>query len=469
MASISNDAGGGRRLLFSFGGRRHSIRLGKVTSKVAGAIKLRVERLIEARQANLPVDHETATWLAGIGDDLAGRLAAAGLVPARAAATTTTLGPFLEAFIAGRTDVGKGTANGYRTSRNRLVEYFGAGRDMAAVTEDDADAFVIWLKGRGYAQATVGREVKHARQFFAAAIRRRLLTANPFEGVKAPGQVNDARAFFVTTDMAAAVLAACPDDEWRLVFALCRWGGLRCPSELSRLLRDEIDWPHGRFLVHSPKTRHQAKPSRWVPIFPELRPYLERARDSRSKQIVNLPLDDRKNLRTRLHGIIRRAGLTPWPRLFQNLRSTRETELARLHPLHLVTAWLGNTARVATAHYLQVTADDYLRAAQNPSQHVAETTRNGPQVETAVAAQGDPVRGDATNCENVQDGQVSREGFEAYNATRRADQELGQSADGRGANSVALPRLVALWPSLTADVQAAIMGLAEGRSGRTAA
>ena len=37
-----------------------------------------------------------------------------------------------------------------------------------------------------------------------------------------------------------------------------------------------------------------------------------------------------------MHRIIRRAGLTPWPKPFQNLRSTRETELAETYPLHVV-------------------------------------------------------------------------------------------------------------------------------------
>lgn len=33
--------------------------------------------------------------------------------------------------------------------------------------------------------------------------------------------------------------------------------------------------------------------------------------------------------------IIAKAGLTPWPKLFQNLRITRETELAETNPLHV--------------------------------------------------------------------------------------------------------------------------------------
>ena len=69
------------------------------------------------------------------------------------------------------------------------------------------------------------------------------------------------------------------------------------------------------------------------------------------------------NLRTQFGRLIRRAGLTPWPRLLHNLRASRETELAAEFPLHVVTRWLGNTPRIAMKHYLQVTEDDFARAA----------------------------------------------------------------------------------------------------------
>jgi hypothetical protein len=61
------------------------------------------------------------------------------------------------------------------------------------------------------------------------------------------------------------------------------------------------------------------------------------------------------NLRTQFERLIKRAGLKPWPRLFHNLRSSRETELAAEYPIQVVTAWLGNTPRIALKHYLQVT------------------------------------------------------------------------------------------------------------------
>ncbi len=71
-------------------------------------------------------------------------------------------------------------------------------------------------------------------------------------------------------------MAACPDDQWRLIFALARYGGLRIPSEIQKLQWADIDWEKSRFTVYSPKTEHvDGKGTRQVPLFPELRPYLE--------------------------------------------------------------------------------------------------------------------------------------------------------------------------------------------------
>lgn len=98
------------------------------------------------------------------------------------------------------------------------------------------------------------------------------------------------------------------------------------------------------------------------------------------------------NLRTQLHRMIKRAGLVPRPKVFQNLRSSRETELAEDHRMHVVCRWIGNIQPVAMQHYLQVTDEHFARAlqkngtapvaqkaTQNPTQQIAEPARNGPQ------------------------------------------------------------------------------------------
>src|SRR5436305_270247 len=100
MASLSNDTGGGRRILFvGPDGKRKAIRLGSVPVKQAEAVKLKVEAILSARLAGLPLDAESARWVGTIGDELAERLAAVGLIPPR---RRTTLGAFLDDFIAAR-------------------------------------------------------------------------------------------------------------------------------------------------------------------------------------------------------------------------------------------------------------------------------------------------------------------------------------------------------------------------------
>jgi hypothetical protein len=80
-----------------------------------------------------------------------------------------------------------------------------------------------------------------------------------------------------------------------------------------------------------------------------------------------VPCECNANLRTQLERIIGRAGLTPWPKLFQNLRSTRETELAESFPLKVVCEWIGNSPEVAVKHYLQVTDEHFERACSAPT------------------------------------------------------------------------------------------------------
>lgn len=48
--------------------------------------------------------------------------------------------------------------------------------------------------------------------------------------------------------------------------------------------------------------------------------------------------------------------------------TVRETELAAEYPIHVVCAWLGNTAAIAARHYLTVREEDYARAVQVPVQ-----------------------------------------------------------------------------------------------------
>ncbi len=423
MASISRESNGRRIIQFVAGdGKRKSIRLGKVPQRAAEAVKVRVEHLVAASITAHAVDDETARWLAGLDDTLRDKLAAVSLVPEREAAT---LGAFLSRYIALRSDVKSSTVITYRNVERNLIAHFGADKSLREITPGDADEWRLSLIKQGLADNTVRRRSGKAKQFFKAAQRRNLIASNPFAELVAATRGNPKRAYFVTRDEAQKVLEACPDGEWRLIFALSRYAGLRCPSEHLGLRWVDVDWAESRMTVHSPKTEHhEGGASRVVPIFPELRPHLldafERADDG-AEHVITRYRDTNANLRTQLTKIIRRAGLEPWPRLFNNLRATRETELAERWPMHVVCAWIGNSPAVAAKHYLQVTDDHFERAAQpgeavqNPVQQSPVRSRVEPQ--HATAASGNPencvhLQDNAAPCEHGADGGMGDTGLE---------------------------------------------------------
>ncbi|MCL2329780.1 MAG: site-specific integrase [Phycisphaerae bacterium] len=367
MASIGTEPNGHRRILFvAADGSRKTVRLGKCSQRDAEQVCRHVEVLAAATIHGQPVARETAVWLSSISHTLYDRLARTGLVEPRAAAVSTKLGPFIDEYIAGRVDTKPRTIINLKQARKAIVNYFGEGKVLETITPGEADAFRLSLLGKGLADNTVRRICGRSRQFFRAAIRLELTHRNPFDGIKCAVGANTERLYFVSRQEAEKVLEACPDAEWRLIFSLSRFAGMRCPSEHLALRWSDVDWEHNRMTVRSPKTEHYVgKASRLVPIFPELRPHLLAAFELAvpgAEYVITRCRDGSVNLRTQLERIIQQAGLKPWPKLFHNLRATRETELAESFPLHVVCAWIGNSQAIAAKHYLQVTDEHFDRA-----------------------------------------------------------------------------------------------------------
>jgi integrase len=349
VASISSDANGNKRVLFFVSEyERRTIHLGKMDRKTAEGVARHIQAILTSKVAGQSLLPDTVAWLSSIGPKLYDKLTKHGLVERK---NRATLGEFLNTFIANRkATAAPNTITNLEQAKRRLVEFFGADRDMKTISAADAEAWASALAEK-YAPATAGRTIKRARQFLKAALRNKLVTENVFVEVKAAGQANKERQFHVSRDVIFRVIQAAPDAEWRLLIALSRFGGLRCPSEHLALRWQDVDWARNRFRVDSSKTGE-----RWVPIFPELRPYLDecfdQARDG-AVHVVTRYRDTNSNLRTTFTKIIKRAGEKPWPKLFHNLRASRETELAAEYPIHVVCEWIGNTAAIAAKHYLE--------------------------------------------------------------------------------------------------------------------
>jgi len=392
VASISRQPGGRRTVQFvGPDGKRHSLRLGKVSQRTAEAIKVKVEGLVSASIMKHAVDDETARWLASIGDGLADKLVAVGLMAPRSK-PTMRLSQFLDEYITARKIKKPNTLRNYQSTQRSLLDYFRADPLLSDITSGDCDEWESWQKEQGYAGSTISRNVKRAKQFFRGAVRKKYIAENPMADLKASAQVNKAREHFVTREVTAKVIDACPDAEWRLIVALARYGGFRTPSETFALTRADVDWERERIRVRSPKTEHHdGGESRLIPLFPELRPYLKEVFDQAEpgkKYVITKRRLRSANLRTQLERIIRLAGVEQWPRLFQNLRASRETELTKEHPLHVVVAWMGNSAPIAAKHYLQLTDDDFDKAVERGAESGAGL------VQKAVPRPAAPFRSD---------------------------------------------------------------------------
>ncbi len=356
-----------------------SIRLGKVDMKTARDVARRVDVLNGAKIASQPIGRDMSEWLSTIGEKLHAKLSAVGLVVSRATRPATpAIAAFLADFIAKREGSKESTLSSIRVSANRLTDYFGDDVLLDTITPGQADDWMLWMKvTKDYAGATIGRTVKHAKTFFRSAVRLGLLRESPFADLKSRKQTNDARKFFVTPETTSQVLDALPDAEWRLIFALSRYGGLRCPSEHLALTWPDIDWARDRFLARAPKTG-----VRWVPIFAELRPFLAAAFEAASDGALHVITRRRASAQRwgiLLERILARAGIQRWERIFHNLRASRQTELTAVYSIGTVCRWLGNSVEVADAHYLTAMETEFERAAkvgacsalQNPVQQIS--------------------------------------------------------------------------------------------------
>jgi integrase len=431
MASLTTEAHGGRRVQFiDMNGQRRSIRLGKIPIKQAEAVLVRVEALVSAKAAGTAPDAQTAAWVKELGDVLHERLARVGLINPRRDARLT-LAQMFDRYLDSLA-IKPSTERNYKAARRELERHFSGDRFLTSITVEDAQGFKRAMRDSGLAQATTAKYIKVARQLFRRAHKQKLIDESPFADISAGSQTNATRLRFISRDVIERVIAGCPDNEWRLLIALSRFGGLRCPSEHLALRWEDIDWQRGRITVNSPKTEgNENQETRIIPLFPELVPYLRQAQAEAAAGVQFVMTERYRrtdgygrvglNLGTQFKRIIQRTGIQPWPRVWHNLRASRQTELAERFPLHVVCSWLGNTTTVATQSYLVVREGDYEtaraatnveKAVQNPAQQAAESDRSTQNHGPDQKRQVPDLQALARSCDKMRESGMPPEGLE---------------------------------------------------------
>ena len=476
MASISSDPNGRRRVLFiDAAGTRRAIRLGKVERKTAETVKSRVESIVGARLADAQLDAETAKWLAGIPDRLHEKLADAGLVEPR---TTSQLKPWLDRYVASRADLKEGSLRKLMVAARKLVEFFGETRNIRTITPEQASAWraaVAKQPGRKrngvtkpMSEATLKTLSGDAKGMFAHAVTvQKLIPENPFAHL-ASGPTSAQTDRYITPEEARKVMDAMTDHNLRVLFALCRFGGLRVRSEAMGLKWGDINWETRRMLVRSPKTeRHRGHEARVVPIAPSLMTELQDAFDkakSGAERVVDLHWTG--SVFNRTNAAVYSSGVTPWPALFQTLRSSCEIEWAMAFPQFAVSRWIGHSIAISGKHYANMVPDELYDAAAERAAHQAA------QRASAMASNSGDVRlGDVSMGNRKSDacrelpiaagvGEMGDEGFEPKSTTRKHLKNAMISPEAaRQAAHVPpdLQRIIAAWATMSMERKAAAL------------
>lgn len=371
MASISRDKGGTRRIVFTgLDDQRRAIYLGRMPIAVVQSIRVRIESILAFQRCGVPFDAETAKWIGGVSDKIHAKLAKTFLVQGR---QTSQLGPRFLNWIEGHDKANADTKRHLRMTVWLLTEKFGETTDLRSITVEKAKAWREWLVELGYAEATIARHVKRARELYEGS--RLIAPINPFLEVFAGDMANRERIEFISIEDVDKMMAVATDDHWRLIVALSRYGGLRVVSETASLEWEDVDWVRDCITLWKAARTSTKKKLRTLPIFAELRPYLQAVYTPGQVGKV-LPQRAHTNWREGLEKIIRKAGLVQWPRIWHNMRSSRETELRDVFPAYVVAEWLGHSEAIGTKHYSKPNDAHYRRAAlfgaaQNPTRQMS--------------------------------------------------------------------------------------------------
>ena len=439
MASTGREGDRGelKRILFrDTTGKQRTLRLGQCPKSVAETARVAVGHLVISKRHGSVPHPDAVRWLGSIDDALYARVAALELCQPRQGATVVTLGELLSRFDAAAT-VKAGTRTTYAQALGMLREHFGESMPIDSITPAHADNWrksiaepktaptTKGARAKALAPATIAKRVRVAKAVFRKAVKWELIASNPFADLRAGSQANPDRAFYVTAETTRSILAACPDDQWRLIIALSRFAGLRCPSEVAGLRWGDIVWDKGRMIVRSPKTaNHEGHAVRVVPIAPELRPILQAVFDRAepgTEAVVARLRDPKVNLRTQFERIIGKACVKPWPRLFHNMRASCATDWVERFPAHVVAGWLGHSPMIAAQHYLQ-TRDAHFdlaagvggvgAAAANPATYTRPSGPKASEPKTQNPQNPADLVGVGAGCEPVKTGTMTPWGFE---------------------------------------------------------
>jgi integrase len=371
MASLSKDG----KVAFYLNGKKKSFRVSRLNKKSAQVVLNKVEQLLSYRAGNEPLPENLQRWLSSCDRWLVEAMANAGLCDPPC---DVTIADYFDQFI--RIESAKNHEHWLRNqtmTRNCVVRFFGPEVAIRDVSEDDAKRFRKWMETegrpvkdgeppRGYAEATIAQHVKITRKVFKRALKERIVHSNPFEDIATGSQSNPDRQFEIDRQTLEKLIDRAPNASWRLLILLVRIGGLRTGSETRSLKWENVDFVNRSIDVPGAKSSKRnldgSKKIRWrkIPLYPELLEPLKDCFDPAEEFVLSGITGTDANVYNTFRRIVKKAGLTPWPRLWHNLRASRDSELSATGLSdHAVSQLMGNSPKVSRDHYKFITQETF--------------------------------------------------------------------------------------------------------------
>lgn len=356
--------------------RRVKIYLGKITAKHAHNLARKIDELANLVRLGEPPTPDLAAWLVALDAGIVERLGECGLTRTWAKPKTAPrLVDWWQQYVDGRTDFAASTIKGWKTAYLHVEARFPT-QTLDEITALDAKTWARDL-GQAVAPTHAAKILGRVSQVYAAAIDARVITENPFHGIKTSREIDQTRKLYVANQTSLMVLDKFATLEGRALFAMARWCGLRVPHEPLALTWRNVDWELARIQIPADTKTG----GRIVPMFPEVETELVALFAAAGTGSVHVFTRARSSAATEwrrwLLSAIAAAHLEPWPHLWHNLRASCRTDLEERFPTHVCDAWLGHSARVAKDHYLRVTPEHWATATQTHAR-TAQPPAHGP-------------------------------------------------------------------------------------------
>lgn len=342
-------------------GKRFVLWIGKLTTRQQREWERHGAEIVDAFKAGVSVNPETLHWAASLPERIGSKLIAWGMLPEGTRRTVApqqrTIGAWTELFISLHPGSER-TKNNYQQARSWLLKCLDEKKDIGSVSVGDMKR---WQASMSHlAMTTRNKHVKRIKTIFASACEHGLIQTSPAAALKeerSAKRIDRSRQFFVDAERSKLVLNKLPGTNWKLIFALMRFQGLR-RHEVFLLTWENVNLADKELTIPAEgKTGWRS-----MPIFPEVIELLESTpKASRKGKVVDWSRSEEsvtELLKRHVETILGEC----WPKVCQQLRSTRRTELDGQFEPYVVNEWLGHDSKTAERHYQQITPAHLLRA-----------------------------------------------------------------------------------------------------------